>query len=139
VETISSLNPYISLLIVEDDDESREILVAILSRKFPDVTVYSAHNGRSGVDLFKTHMPDIVITDINMPEMSGVQMAGKIRAARPDTKLIVLTADTGKATLEDSVGKGFEVDHYILKPVDFGELLAAIEQCIAETSPHQSQ
>lgn len=138
METISNLNSLISLLVVEDDDESREILVAILSRKFSHATVYSAHNGKCGMDLFEIHMPDIVITDINMPEMSGVQMAGKIRAIRPGTKLIVLTADTGKATLEDSVGSGLEVDHYILKPVDFGELLTAIEQCIAETSPHQS-
>jgi len=136
MEATTTLNSLISLLVVEDDDESREILVAILSRKFPDVTVYSANNGRTGLELFKTHTPDIVITDINMPELNGLQMADKIRAIRPDIKLIVLTADTGKATMENSVGKGFEVDHYILKPVDFGVLFAVIEQCIGEIA-HQ--
>jgi YesN/AraC family two-component response regulator len=139
METRPDLNPTISILLVEDDNDTREILAGILPRKFPDVTVYSANNGRTGLELFKTHTPDIVITDINMPEMSGVQLADKIRASKVDTKLIVLTGDTGQAALESAVGKGLEVDYFILKPVNFGELFAAIEQCITETALHQSK
>jgi YesN/AraC family two-component response regulator len=65
-------------------------------------------------------MPDNVITDISMPEMEGAQMVDYIRAIKPATKCIVLTGDTGKITLEASVGKGFEIDHYIVKPAMFG-------------------
>jgi YesN/AraC family two-component response regulator len=133
----SNTRPAISLLVVEDDAESREILDAVILHKFPGVVLHSAKNGRSGLELFTEHTPDIVITDINMPEMGGVQMAGKIRAIRPETKLIVISADPGKATLEESVGKGFEVDHCIMKPVDYQKLFSAIEQCIAEITPQQ--
>jgi len=59
-------------------------------------------------------------------------MADKIRIIKPRTKFIALTGDTGKHLLQDSVGKGFEIDHYIVKPVMLGSLFAAIEQCLGE-------
>lgn len=61
-----------SILIVEDEEFTRELLVSILTKQFPDVALYSAINGRTGLELCKTHSPDIVITDMNMPEMGGV-------------------------------------------------------------------
>ncbi|HXE95530.1 MAG TPA: response regulator [Dongiaceae bacterium] len=124
--------PLISILLVEDDNDTLEILAAIIPVKFPDVALHTAVNGKTGLELFKTHLPDIVVTDINMPEIGGVQMVGRIRAIKPDAKIIVITADTGKATLEDAVGEGFEIDHYIMKPIDFGVLFAAIEQCLGK-------
>jgi len=122
----------ISILLVEDDRDALNVLTVILTKKFPDVVLYTSNNGRTGLELFKTHTPDIVITDINMPEMSGVQMADKIRAIKPDTKFIVLSGDTERLILQDSVEKGFEPAHNIVKPVNFGVLFAAIEQCIGE-------
>ena len=65
-----------------------------------------------------------------------MQMIQKIRAIKPDTKFIVITGDTGKLVLQDSIGKGFEIDHYILKPVSFPELFAAIEQCLGAIVHH---
>lgn len=132
MESRSDLIPTITILLVEDESDTREILTTILTMKFPEAALYTAGNGRTGLELFKDHKPDIVITDINMPEMGGVQMADKIREIKPDVKIIVLTADTGKATLEHAVGKGFEIDHYILKPVSFPLLFAAIELCRGE-------
>lgn len=125
-------DPVPSILLVEDDEETLKILAAIIPIKYPDFAFHTASNGRTGLELFKTHMPDIVVTDINMPELSGVQMAGKIRAIKPGAKIIVLTADTGNTTLEDAVGNGFDIDFYIAKPVDFVVLFAAIEQCLGE-------
>ena len=124
----------ISTLLVEDDKKSLEILATILAKRFPNVVLYMASNGKAGLELFKAHTPDIVITDINMPELSGAQMANQIRAIKPEAKIIVLTADTGKVTLENFVGEGFEIDHFILKPVNFGLLFAAIEQCLGENT-----
>jgi len=132
MEPKSNPDPLISILLVEDDKASRDVLVTILARKFPAVSLYSAVNGRTGLELFIEHKPDIVITDINMPEMGGAQMAGKIRAIKPDTKFIVLTGNTGKVALEHAEGEGLEVDHYIQKPVDFGMLFGAIEKCLGE-------
>jgi len=121
-----------SILLVEDEVAALELLADIVPRKFPGVALYTATNGRKALELFKAHLPDIVITDINMPEMNGVQMAGEIRAIKPDTKFIVITGDAGKISLESSIGEGFEIDHYIEKPIDFGLLFAGIEECIGQ-------
>jgi YesN/AraC family two-component response regulator len=130
--SISHPMPPISILIVEDERVTLELLAAILAKKLSNVTLHTAINGKEGLELFKSHMPDIVITDINMPEMNGVQMADKIRAIKPETKLIVITGDTGKLVLEDSIKNGFTFDHFIVKPVVFRELFATIEQCLGE-------
>jgi YesN/AraC family two-component response regulator len=70
------------------------------------------------------HHHDIVITDINMSEMSGARMATNIRALKPDTQFIAITGN-------DSSEIRFEFDHYIVKPVDFEELFGIIEKCIS--------
>jgi YesN/AraC family two-component response regulator len=131
--------PLISILYVEDDKATLELLTAILADKYPDVALRNAGNGRTGFEIFKKYLPDIVITDINMPELNGVQMTNKIRAIKPDTKFIVLTSDNGMATMEHAVGKGFEIDHYIMKPVDFRVLFAAIESCLGEIAANKPE
>jgi len=136
VESMTDPVPSVSILLAEDEEAILKLLVTILARKFPDAVLYTAVNGRTGLELFKAHLPDIVITDIKMPEMGGVQMVDKIRAIKPDTKFIILTGDPGKSF--DSGEKEFEFDHYIMKPVLFGVLFAAIEQCLAEIAQQQA-
>lgn len=134
MESTSERMPSLSLLLVEDDNDSRDILTAILSRKFSAVKVHNAINGRDGVEQFKKLLPDILVTDVNMPEMNGLELAGIVRQIKPETKIIVITADTGKAALEDSISEGFRINHYVLKPVDFQKLFLAVEQCITEVA-----
>ena len=124
--------PQLSILLVEDEEIDREILATALACKFPSVVLHTAMDGRTGLELFKTHRPDIVITDINMPEIGGFQLAVNIRSLKPDTKLIVLTGCAGEDVMGESVAKEFSIDHFILKPVVFQELFAVIEQCIGE-------
>lgn len=134
----SSPKPSVSIMVVEDDRKSKELLVTVISKKFPGLAIHVAVNGKTGLELFKIHTPDIVVTDINMPEMDGVQMIDRIKTVKPDAKIIVLTADTGKTALQDSEGKGMEIDHYLMKPVDFGELFSAIEQSRGEIALQRS-
>lgn len=121
---------YFSLLFVEDDEIVCLSIGHILARQFPDATVYTAENGLTGLELFKAHIPEIVITDINMPVMDGIEMASRIKSISNETKLIVLTGYSDKNHLERFSNAGF--DDYIVKPVDFGKLFAAIEKCRAE-------
>ena len=132
MESISDPGQSKSILLVEDEKDTLKVLATIFTMKFPDVAIHTASNGRTGLELFKTHTPDIVITDVNMPEMGGVQMAERILAIKPDTKFIVLTGDFARLVLQDSAGNGHEIDHYIAKPVSFTELFSAIEQCFGE-------
>lgn len=118
-----------ALLIAEDDKPALAILGGVIARKFPDITICSADNGKTGVELFKEFLPEIVITDVNMPEMDGIEMAGIIKSLKADTKFIVLTGYSDRNYLEKFIEIGCR--DYILKPVMFGKLFDAIEICIA--------
>lgn len=138
MELITNPPRLISILMVEDDEEILNLQTAILAAKFPDVVFYTAVNGRLGLELFKAHTPAIVISDINMSEMCGVQMSNNIRAIKPETKIIALTGkpgefgENGKFILRDSEGIMIEFDHFITKPFGLSELYTVIEQCLAE-------
>lgn len=135
----------ISMLFVEDDELILELQSSILAMKFPEVMLYTASNGRLGLELFNVHTPNIVITDINMSHMCGVQMAENIRAIKPDTKFIAITGRSvetganGNFILRNSKGKIIDFDHVIGKPVDIVELCAVIEQCIREVEQRVPQ
>ena len=119
-----------SILVVDDCKDACETLRLIIKAKFPDITIYMAGNGVIGLDLFRKYMPDIVITDINMPEMDGIQMATKIKSVRNDARFIVITANTD----EELLGKFNEIGYvdFIIKPIVFIRLFAAIGKCFAE-------
>jgi YesN/AraC family two-component response regulator len=123
-------SPAVSLLVVDDDGVTREVIDLMLSRKFPENTIYFADGGKKGVELFKKHTPAIVVTDIQMPEMDGIEMAGAIKAIKADTKFIALTAYGSTNYHEKFVKIGCH--DFLLKPIEFEKLYAAIEKCFAE-------
>lgn len=128
-----------AILLVENDKTALDILCAVLARKYPRASIHCAGDGKAGLAAALAHRPDIVITDINMPEMGGVQMVARIRAAQPGTKLIVITGESGRVECQEWVGQGFEFDHYIVKPVGFQELFAAIDRCFEALSGQGGQ
>ena len=121
-----------TMMLVEDDRDTLDILSVVLRRKYGDLQLCTAQNGKEGVELFKARGADIVITDVNMPEMGGVAMVQAIRGIKPQVQFIFITADAGRATLEHSVGAGFQLDHYIEKPIDYRDLFSAIEESLAK-------
>lgn len=138
MEPATNSHASISILFVEDDEIILGLQLALLRARFPDVLFHSAVNGKFGLDVFKVHTPDIVLTDINMSDMCGVQMSENIRSIKPDTKFIAITGKSGefgkneKNILRNSEGMNFQFDHVIVKPVDLSELFSSIEQCICE-------
>jgi YesN/AraC family two-component response regulator len=124
----------LSILLVEDEGASLEILANIISKKYPEIALYTADNGKKGLEIFNDQSIEIVITDINMPEISGLQMAKKMHTLKPESKFIFITGNTEKLSRHDSKAENFEMEYYIPKPIEFGLLFAAIEQCISEFS-----
>jgi YesN/AraC family two-component response regulator len=120
----------IGILIVEDDAEAGDIASRLMALEFPDATLYSAADGVIGLESFKEHRPDIVITDVGMPRLGGVEMARAIKAIRPQTKFVVVSAHN-EGTLLDQF-KQMGIDIYLLKPLNFDLLVAAIKRCIEE-------
>jgi len=129
METLPPARTPCSILVVEDDPAAIEILGLMIKKKFPDFEIHTAEDGVKGLELFKRYRPDIVLTDINMPGMNGMDMAAEIRSMEPATKFIVLTAYNDLAFFEKFKEIGFVA--YILKPVEFNKLFAAIAKCIS--------
>jgi two-component system cell cycle response regulator len=113
-----------SILLVEDDPLTRGQLGELLSEHFPRLSV--ADNGEHGLKLYRERRPDIVITDILMPVMDGMEMARAILKMNPRAQIVIITAYDEIADSADA--DRLTVD-YALKPIDFDALLETINRC----------
>lgn len=116
----------ISLLYVEDDKEVSSIMKEMLDRFFG--TVFIANNGYEGLDLFTKNKPDLVISDIMMPKMDGIEMSKKIKELDKDAKIILITADNEELFYQKA--KTLDILDYMKKPIDFKQLLKTIENSL---------
>jgi diguanylate cyclase (GGDEF)-like protein len=121
----------VTLLYVEDDSEIQDRVVSILQLKFPQITLFMEKNGQDGFDLYRTHHPDIVLTDIRMPVMDGIRMAREIKQVDKSALIIMLTAVSETDAILEAIDIG--INHYVMKPVIMEKLIASVERCIEET------
>jgi putative two-component system response regulator len=112
----------LSVLYVEDDEEIRELLSRFLQRWVG--TLHTANNGQEGAEAFHQHHPDVVVTDIKMPVMDGLEMASAIKSSSSDVPIIVITAYSERDYFIRAIEIG--VDQYVTKPVNTDILLRAI-------------
>ena len=116
-----------SILIVDDEEIIRESLSFILTKE--GYRVREAANGQSALDVVKSESIDLVLTDLEMPEMKGIELLENVTRFSPDTLVVIITAygsiDTAIAALRQGA-----VD-YILKPVEFDELLVKVRRILA--------
>lgn len=121
-------NKEATLLYVEDDQDTQELIVLMLNRKFPELTIILAESGQKGLDLYAAHHPDIVMTDLRMPGMDGIHMIRQIKGLDSEAHIIVLSATSDTSYIIDAIDAG--ISHYVLKPIKMDRLTAAIEQCL---------
>ena len=114
----------ISVLYVEDELPTRDKIARILKREVR--CLFLAENGKEGLDLFELHHPDIVITDIKMPVMDGLEMAERIKAIDKNVHVILTTAHGEAESVMKSIKVG--VDRYLLKPVDVSTLIRTLRE-----------
>jgi diguanylate cyclase (GGDEF)-like protein len=112
----------IKILYVEDETAIREGMLRFLKRRSSNVQV--AANGAIGLELFKSFQPDIVVTDIRMPVMDGLEMSRKIKEESPSTPIIITTGHNDEEFFLKSIDIG--IDKYIKKPVKFNEVTEVI-------------
>lgn len=113
-----------SLLYVEDDDNIREQLAQFLRRRVK--AFYVAVNGAQGLAAYREHRPDIIVSDILMPEMTGLEMAEQIKAENPEIPIIFTTAFNETDYFLKAIQIG--IDNYVLKPVDTDMLQRALDK-----------
>ncbi len=116
------------VLVVDDDPILRTHLKRLTSKFVSEVEV--AADGAEGLARWHQWRPDVVVTDIFMPGMNGLEMSQAIKAEDPDAQIVVITADKESETLLHALSIG--VERYITKPVDMHLLIDAISKCLRD-------
>jgi DNA-binding NtrC family response regulator len=114
----------LKVLYVEDEPSLRERIGIVLEMNF--ARVLTASNGAEAVELFARELPDVVVSDIMMPVMDGLEMTRRIRQLDPDIPVVLSTAFTETGYLLKAIELG--VSSYLRKPLDCRELVAAINK-----------
>ncbi len=114
----------LNLLIVDDDRLAREELKTLLEDDF--LNIYTAEDAIEGLEIIENYEIDIVITDINMPDMNGLEFAKALKSINPNLPVIIFSAHNNKEYLERA--RELNIDSYLLKPLDYDELMGAINR-----------
>jgi two-component system, chemotaxis family, chemotaxis protein CheY len=115
-------------VIIDDTRDIRDLLSTVLARSGVDV-VGQAGDGQAGVDLVRAERPDVVLLDLAMPVMDGVEALPIIRALVPEARIIVLSAFTG-AVREQVLEGG--ADGYLVKGTPLRNIVAYVEASLAD-------
>ncbi len=121
------------ILIVEDDIEFRKMLVTVLVQE--GHTVVEAGDGKSAGRWLSTHVFDLVITDVHMPETDGLEMIMKLHDARNPTPIIAMTGGHMQSDLYLKVAKSLGARRVMEKPFKLAELSQNIRDVLAEPKP----
>lgn len=124
MENYKNIIKDMTVLIVEDEEACRKRIIPLLRRRFKEV--YVAHNGEEGLLLYKEYRPEIVISDIRMPIMNGLEMAHNIHALNPHTGIIFTTAYNDSDYLLEAINTGGE--GFIVKPIEVHKLEEALKR-----------
>jgi two-component sensor histidine kinase len=114
----------ISVLFVDDNETIRQLYRRILEKHVNNL--YIAKDGYHGLELYQKHKPDLVITDMVMPVMNGLEMVKEIKKIAPDAKFVVMSAYSEKDSFVESIHLG--IDGYLMKPVEAKKLLSLIDE-----------
>ncbi len=116
------------ILLVDDEPELREE-VALFLEKHRGLRVVHASNGREALDQIRTAI-DIVVSDVNMPELDGLSLLGELKARSPDIPVILLTGQDDRPTIQKALRLG--AFDFVTKPIDLGELSTAVDRALEE-------
>jgi two-component system cell cycle response regulator CtrA len=120
------------VLLIEDDRATAQSIESML--KGESLNVYTTDLGEEGVDLGKIYEYDIILLDLNLPDMSGFEVLRSLRVSKVKTPILILT---GLAGIENKVrGLGFGADDYMTKPFHKDELVARIHAIVRRSKGH---
>jgi two-component system cell cycle response regulator CtrA len=120
------------VLVIEDDSATAQSIELML--KSESINVYTTDLGEEAIDLGKLYDYDIILLDLNLPDMSGFEVLRSLRVSRVKTPTLILS---GLAGIEDKVkGLGFGADDYMTKPFHKDELVARIHAVVRRSKGH---
>jgi CheY-like chemotaxis protein len=122
------------ILVVDDERRIAETLVLILNIK--GYAAEAAHDGASALEICRQRLPDLVVTDVVMPGMNGIELAIAIRRQFPGGRILLFSGQAETLEiLEDAKRRGYDFD-LLAKPVPPEELLKKVEELIG---PHEAR
>lgn len=123
IQDEKSKNKKIRVILIEDHKLMRVGLKSLFE-KFDDITVITeAENGKEGIEKVKIHNPDVVIIDVGLDDISGVEVAKRILSSGANTKVMILTSHVGENEVMESLRAG--VSAYVLKDIN-SDMLAMV-------------
>jgi two-component system cell cycle response regulator CtrA len=120
------------VLLVEDDPTTSKSIELMLTHA--NLNVYATDLGEEGIDLAKLYDYDLILLDLNLPDMNGHEVLRQLRLSRVDTPILILSGDDG--TESKLKGFGFGADDYLTKPFHREELVARIHAIIRRSKGH---
>lgn len=123
-----------TILLVEDEMIIRNNLASMLKFFFKEV--YTAHDGYDGLDQYEKYLPDIVMTDLKMPNMGGFELISELEKRACQSYTVIVSAHTDTHLLIDAIHKG--VHRYMIKPVTEDDLFATLNsylETVDKTAP----
>lgn len=124
----------LKILYIDDEDLIREDAVEYLS--FYCDNVYEACDGKDGLEKYKEIKPDVIITDIRMPKLNGLDMIKEIRKTDKTTKIIIATAFLETSYLVEAIELGLV--KYLVKPIMEDNILNVLQKCTDDVVKEQS-
>ena len=123
---IKDMSVNLSVLLVDDEEAARSQVYNILTLFFP--LVYTAKDGKEAFEVYKQNKPDIIITDLNMPKMTGFELIEAVLSIYQKQKRIVMSAHTETEVIVKAIKIG--VDGYILKPIEANQMFESLEKTV---------
>jgi len=119
------------ILVVDDSDDTREMMTKLL--ELESFTVITAEDGRAGLNKAYSELPDLIITDINMPNLNGIEMIRMLRE-HPGVGGVPIMAITayGQTVATEALAAG--ADRAATKPIEFTSLMHGIKQLLLRTA-----
>ena len=133
----ANMNPRQRILLYVEDNPANLMLVEQIIEDRPRLSMISAREGYQGVALARAYLPDVILMDINLPGISGIE-AMKILRKDPATKhipIIALSADAMPHNIEKGLEAGFFL--YLTKPIKINELMSALDEAVASVENEQ--
>ena len=119
----------LSLLIIDDNQGTLDLLANALEQ--PAIKILTASDPEDGLELFYNHRPQVVLSDLRMPRITGMEVLERIMEADPGTEVILMTADYSTESAVEAIKKG--ASDYLNKPISIGHLRERIGTIVEET------
>lgn len=117
-------------VLLTDDEAHIRKFIGMVIKRLGSPTIIEAANGKEAIELYKTQHPDLVLLDVNMPVLDGIQALTEIRRADPEALVIMLTSLTNRQVVEQCAALG--AFDYLRKDLPRDEMIAQLNQIVAD-------